>query len=330
MKNKAIYGYLAFLVLTIFLTNLVFAIPAIPHQFYGTVAINGTTAPDGTVVSATIETSTISTQVAQGKYGQDPPPPFFVTDPNGNRNGKTISFFVDGIAAGTEVFQSGTFTEKNLAITKDVSQPPPNNPAPDGGNPGSGPGGGPGGGGSQETNLFKVDKTSLKIGEELTVSAKCFENNGCVLQIDGKTATTFEKNYFNWLDYKTTFDKAGEKTLTFLRGQTTTVLGTIKVKVVDPNAVQENQNAGQSNSTTTGNETNGQSNGGQAPQQPTNPNSQTPPNASKPIIPNTPTGLFGLGIGTATGAGLLGIAIIVAIAGYTYSKNRKKQGNQQK
>ena len=69
--------------------------PALPHQFYGTVTINGATAPDGTRVSAEVdgvEAKTGSTR--EGKYGYD----------TGDL------FRMDGAAGDEVVFKSGNAT----------------------------------------------------------------------------------------------------------------------------------------------------------------------------------------------------------------------------
>jgi len=53
MKNILICILLPFLLA--FGATPVYAVPALPHAFYGSVTINGTAAPDGSRVSATVD-----------------------------------------------------------------------------------------------------------------------------------------------------------------------------------------------------------------------------------------------------------------------------------
>ena len=234
MKITNLFGHLALLLLlSVFLTT-VFAIPGIPHQFKGTVIINGTPAPDGTIVDAVIEGDTFRTASVGAVYGTDPAETFFVQDPNGGRRAKTIEFFVDGISAGTELFLNGELTPKDLSITKTV---PPEPPPEDTGNPGGGsPGGGGPSGGSTSTNLLKVDKTLVEIGEEVTASIRCLWGFGCRLLVDGEEVRSFSYN-FAWVSYTLSFETAGEKELTLERKGTGIILiGNKTIKVIDPNA----------------------------------------------------------------------------------------------
>ncbi|MBI2598535.1 MAG: hypothetical protein HYW50_05050, partial [Candidatus Diapherotrites archaeon] len=168
MKNFKVYGFLALLSAFFVFSGFALAVPGIPHQFKGTVTVNGSPAPDGTLVDAKIESSTYRTATVGGVYGMDPAETFFAQDPNGNRSGKTIEFFVDGIAAGTQTFINGELTELNLSVTKEVPpapEPPPgggsppSSGGPDGGSPGGGVPAGGGTGGETTTNLLKIDKT---------------------------------------------------------------------------------------------------------------------------------------------------------------------------
>jgi hypothetical protein len=154
---------LAFLAL-IFLAAPVFAIPGIPAQFTGTVTINSNPAPNGTTVIATIETDSYSTTTVSGIYGTEPAAPFFVQDPNANRSGKIIHFFVNGINTGiSAIFETGSLLTINLAITQEEP------PAPPSGNPGGGGGGG-GGGGSPSLASFTITLEKACAGEENVVT----------------------------------------------------------------------------------------------------------------------------------------------------------------
>ncbi len=99
------------------LSSSVLAVPGIPHRFYGSVTYNGAPAPDGMTVSAKINNVEVaSTTTSGGRYGYDPV--FYVDNPNNDRSGKTISFFVNGIDTGqTAIFQSGASTKLDLSAT---------------------------------------------------------------------------------------------------------------------------------------------------------------------------------------------------------------------
>ncbi|MEE3140986.1 MAG: hypothetical protein VX307_00180, partial [Chloroflexota bacterium] len=89
--------------------------PPVPHQFVGTVKINGTTAPDGTVVTATIDgVETATAIVTGGNYQLKIRAAQGLPDPTG----KTIKFTVDGQNANeSQLFQAGGGTELNLTVT---------------------------------------------------------------------------------------------------------------------------------------------------------------------------------------------------------------------
>ncbi len=96
-------------------TNPVFAIPGVPHQFYGSVTINGKPAPDGTLVIAKINGVEVArTYTKDGKYGYEPI--FYVDDPNNDRSGSVITFFVNGIASKTVIFCNGCVTRLDISV----------------------------------------------------------------------------------------------------------------------------------------------------------------------------------------------------------------------
>ena len=105
------------LVITFSWTNPpeLYAQPAMPHQFVGTAKINGTTAPDGTVVTATIDGVESATAIVTGgryqlkiRIAHGLPSPV----------GKTIKFTVGGqIANESQLFLPGGGTELNLTVT---------------------------------------------------------------------------------------------------------------------------------------------------------------------------------------------------------------------
>lgn len=84
------------------LSGVALAIPGTPHVFYGSVTLNGSPAPDGTVVSARINGIQVaSTTTMDGKYGYEPM--FFVDDPNSARLGQDVVFFVSGSSTGQTI-----------------------------------------------------------------------------------------------------------------------------------------------------------------------------------------------------------------------------------
>lgn len=94
------------------------AAPGIPNQFYGTVSFaDGKAAPDGTLVEARIDGQIVATcPVKDGKYGYNPIL-CFVTDPENNRQGKTIHFFINGIDTNvTSTFENGGFKRLDFSL----------------------------------------------------------------------------------------------------------------------------------------------------------------------------------------------------------------------
>ena len=115
---------LIILAVTLVSLGTVYAIPKMPHQFYGAVTVDGVAAPDGTVVEAKIggivyEESTTS----GGLYGWSPvfQVPADDTDTGtveGGVDGESVSFYVGGVLASSSVvFSSGAVAELDLAVT---------------------------------------------------------------------------------------------------------------------------------------------------------------------------------------------------------------------
>lgn len=108
------------------------AVPGIPHQFYGTVTIDGVAAVDGLTVKAKINGETYaSTVTSDGKYGWATMFKVDADDPDtteiieGGVAGDTISFYVDGIlATPTYTFTNGASTPLNLVATGAVTPDP--------------------------------------------------------------------------------------------------------------------------------------------------------------------------------------------------------------
>jgi len=112
----------AFVLLSLFLfLSLAFAIPGVPHQFYGSVTLNGRSAPDGTLIVAKINGVEVArTYTKNGRYGYDPI--FYIEDPNNDRTGSIITFFVNGIASKTAIFCNGCVTKLDLSATQTQEQ----------------------------------------------------------------------------------------------------------------------------------------------------------------------------------------------------------------
>ncbi len=94
------------------------AYPGIPHQFYGSVGFaDGVAALDGTTIEAKIGDEVIvSVPTKDGKYGYNPNL-FYVTDPDNNRNGSEIQFFVNGLnALSSIIFSNGKIENLNLLL----------------------------------------------------------------------------------------------------------------------------------------------------------------------------------------------------------------------
>ena len=114
--------------------------PSLPHAFYGTVDINGSPAPVGTLVKVVGEgveigvgTNPIEVTV-EGEYGggADPMAPKLVVQ-GSVAEGTSVTFYVNGFDTGqTAVWQSGGVTEVNLAATIEDGAVPdePDDPTP--------------------------------------------------------------------------------------------------------------------------------------------------------------------------------------------------------
>ncbi|UCD07773.1 MAG: hypothetical protein JSW41_02275 [Candidatus Aenigmatarchaeota archaeon] len=132
-KSYQIFAVSTFMIL--FLAMTAFAQSDIPHQFQGTVTVNGAPAANGVLVVARVDGVDVAgTTTSGGTYGYNPA--FFVPDPYRNRQGKTVEFYVSGVKAAEYVFVNGGRTILDLSVT--VSQPP----SPPGGGGGGGGGGG--------------------------------------------------------------------------------------------------------------------------------------------------------------------------------------------
>ena len=91
--------------------------PGIPHKFFGTATYtNGSNITSGNVIVKIGATQVASEPISSGKYGYNPNL-LFVTDPDNNRTGSILKFFIDSVDTGaTAVFANGEHTELNLTI----------------------------------------------------------------------------------------------------------------------------------------------------------------------------------------------------------------------
>jgi len=100
--------------------------PPAVHIFWGTVTIDGSPAPDGTVVSAHIGDLFWSTTTKDGKYGYEPPKgegflsisadDSATAEKDGGEDGDEITFRVNSVIAATYAFEAYAVTELNLSI----------------------------------------------------------------------------------------------------------------------------------------------------------------------------------------------------------------------
>ncbi len=109
------------LILLIALIGTASAIPALPAEFTGSVTIDGSPAPAGTVITARIGDRDCGslTLTTAGVFGGDSTfdTRLLVSGEDGDA-GKTITFFVDGVpAAETVVYAPGTPTILALTVT---------------------------------------------------------------------------------------------------------------------------------------------------------------------------------------------------------------------
>lgn len=111
VKNLAIIG------IGLILPVFVLAVESMPHQFYGTVNFNNGSAPDGLLIEVKIDNVVVGSSVTNdGKYGYSSI--FYITDPDSNRNGKTMKFYVNGIDTGeTAIFSNGNSTNLPLTVS---------------------------------------------------------------------------------------------------------------------------------------------------------------------------------------------------------------------
>ena len=108
--RKDIFLYIIFIISI----GLISAIPGIPHQFYGSVVVNGQPAL-GNIITASVNGQEYVTISYDGVYGINPNT-FFVEDINSNNYGKTINFYVGGKLAGSYIFKNSQLTKLDFSL----------------------------------------------------------------------------------------------------------------------------------------------------------------------------------------------------------------------
>ena len=96
------------------------AIPTLPAEFSGTATIDGSPAPAGTVITARIgdrDCGSLTLAVAGAFGGEGLYDERLVVKGEETDAGETITFLVDGAAAGTAVYTPGTSSSLDLAVT---------------------------------------------------------------------------------------------------------------------------------------------------------------------------------------------------------------------
>jgi hypothetical protein len=114
MKMNVLTNKIFVICFSLFIIGFVSAVPGIPHQFYGSVSVNGVSAPDNNIISAAIEGDVYMTVTKDGKYGLSPNI-FYIEDPFGDRVGKTVNFFMDGLKVGSAIFSNNGYTKLDFS-----------------------------------------------------------------------------------------------------------------------------------------------------------------------------------------------------------------------
>ncbi len=116
MKTNLLANKIFVTCFALFLISSVSALPGLPHQFYGSVRVNGVSAPDNNIITGVIEGDEYLTITKGGKYGSNPNS-FFIEDPDGDREGKQINFLMDGLQVGSSVFANNGYTKLDFSAT---------------------------------------------------------------------------------------------------------------------------------------------------------------------------------------------------------------------
>ncbi len=185
MKNRFLRGDLVLVIILV--TAIVSAQYGIPHQFWGTVTDNnGNQAPDGTLIIIKINNQDVAaTTTKSGNYGYEPI--FYIQDPNKNRDGKKIEFFVNSVKVAESSFRNGATEELNLITSESFGVSPPSNTGGNTGSSGSSGSGGGGGGGGSGSSGGIITKSAPET--TCAPSWKCSEWLDCVGTIQKRVCT---------------------------------------------------------------------------------------------------------------------------------------------
>ncbi|MBU1975131.1 MAG: hypothetical protein KKG59_01870 [Nanoarchaeota archaeon] len=89
-----------------------------PSFFSGTVTINGNPAPDIALITAKIEGDAVAAGTpVEGVYGMPPADSFWIGDPQANREGATVEFFIQDVFAGEGIFLAGHNVNVPLSVS---------------------------------------------------------------------------------------------------------------------------------------------------------------------------------------------------------------------
>jgi len=182
MDLKILQSIFVIVLSLILFSNVVLAIPGLPNAFKGYVTINGQPASDGTTIVAKINgVQVASTTTSGGKYGY-PSGSFYIDDPNNDRSGDVINFFVNGVDTGQfSYFCNGCVTMLNLTATV------PTGGQQQGGTTGGSTGGGGGAiGGQTTTNITTNETTPQQTCQERWI---CGDWAACIDSIQRRVCT---------------------------------------------------------------------------------------------------------------------------------------------
>lgn len=122
MKSLGLIPLSIFMVLVLTI-GIASAYPGVPIKFYGKVTINGVSAPDGILVEARVFDDYVSgTTTSGGTYGQETEA-FYVPNPHGTMDGKTIEFYVQNVKAAETIFKTPTAEETSTELDLSVTIP---------------------------------------------------------------------------------------------------------------------------------------------------------------------------------------------------------------
>ena len=104
--------YLSLLIFSLFLfISAAYAAPGIPHQFYGTVTVDGAPADNASIVAKINTVEVANTVSVSGTYGYFPNI-FYIEDPDGSGcidgicDGRTIEFYLNGNMVAEATFEN--------------------------------------------------------------------------------------------------------------------------------------------------------------------------------------------------------------------------------